>query len=376
MAGETMSGRISSASSGRPVTSFSGLSDKELYSLYSDRSWSRMSLESKTELLQETANRETLAYGDSYAVKVRIDDLEPGTLGVQNGREVTLSRSAVENGKLYADYKGRTAEMRMQDSNWQSLETVLHEVRHTWQDEVAQGRIEADRDLQDTFASNGFTVSEIDGKKGVNYMYGVKDGNMYLLNPTEADANIYAQGKTSEIIGKMKAEGTADLTMDVYAEKLERSGYGVQLQRIREETGKQDIDSQVAQVLKNCHFKTDEPVDADIDKAVKAEMEASYRKLESEGVLLEAEANHSVISFEEGQDEGVFDNNPEDFTGEVPTFDASVFSSDETGVLDNNPGDFTGDVPSVETSVTESPEGASASSESADGSSDGGMEVD
>lgn len=376
-------------------TGFSNLTDKQLYSFYTSEKWNELSSNAKTQLLQETANRETAAYGNTYSVEVKLANFTGALYGTQNGQTVTLNSNMVEDGKLRGEREGKQVEIDMNDSNWKSLETVFHEVRHSWQNEVSAERIKAEEGLKETFESNNFTISDVDGKPGLQYMKGVNNFDMYRLNPTEADANIYAQNKTMSIIDGLRNEGKTDASMEAYSNYIAKNGYDAKLAEMKSKYG-EDVDKQVEQVLKNFYNNTKEPVKEDIEKEVKAEMIASYEKLCSElknnseneangivtanSAVTENIANNSnnannlngespssdesacmgmlnndtedfngvTHSFDESASSGILDNNAADFQGEAPSFDTTASS----GILDNNAADFQGDVPSFDATAS------------------------
>ncbi len=212
---------------------------------------------------------------------------------------MTLSIGLVENGKLAYTYDGKTVEIDVQDSGWQSLETVLHEVRHTWQDEVSSDRIEAEKGMKEAFEANGFTVSDVDGKKGIHYLNGENDFNLYLLNPTETDANIYAQSKVSGIIDEMRSDGVTDPAMDIYSRRIESNGYCKKLEGIKSLYG-EDIDKQVETTLKNIYNKANEPVRQAVETAVKNEMIASYQSCLAKDSKLDAGTGKTGTETKEG----------------------------------------------------------------------------
>lgn len=369
-----------------PKTAFSDFSDKQLYSCYTSSVWDRLSPEAKQHLLQETANRETIAYGGNFAVNLDVKTLADGVYGVQNGRNVAASKQLVEDGKGVATYNGKTVEYSVPDSNWQSLETVLHEVRHAWQDEVSAGRIQAEDGLKGTFEANNYTVSDVDGKPGIQYMKGVTDERLYLLNPTEADSFLYSQNKTAQIIEQLRNEGVVDTTMDVYQDKLAMYGYQTNLDAIRSQLG-EDVDKQVEQSLKNIYNNTNEPVDKSIEQAVKNEMTASYQKMLEEATQnsslqnsAEATVNNAssvadntvAIADNASPASGVHDNDAANFDGAVPSLDCS----ENSGILDNDAEDFDGEAPGLDICEKESDfrdekEDASSSAHAEDSLSDG-----
>ena len=316
---------------------FSKLSDKDLYSYYRSENWNTLSGESKQALLQETANREIQAYGGNYSVNVRLGDLDENVFGVQQGNNVTLSRDLVESGKAFSNYGDEKIEYDVPGSSWKSLETVFHEVRHSWQNEVSAGRLTAEAGMKETFEANNFTVSDVGGKPGLQYMTGETSFDWYLLNPTEIDANAYAQGKTLSIVQEMEREGFLDPGISDYQKELEVNGIFKELEDMKEKYG-EDIVKDVENTLKNTYNGTKEPVSPHIESAVKAEMAASYQEVISgkcatvsvpsgkDGIN---NSNFGVLANDENNS-GILDNNPEDFDGIAPSLAVEAPSSVET----------------------------------------------
>ena len=143
---------------------YSELSDSDLYSCFCRNNWSELNESNRLLLLSEAVNRENIKYGGNYSVNIAFEDMKSNIAGYQKGDNIFLNRDMFVNDRLTEVYGGERIEFKLSDSNWQALETALHENRHVFQDKVVEGVVDCDEFYRNTFISNCFTVSNVDGK--------------------------------------------------------------------------------------------------------------------------------------------------------------------------------------------------------------------
>lgn len=268
-------------------SNYAGLTSNELYSYFSRSNWTGLNESQRLDLLQEVADRQAAANGDKYSVTVSFENMDSSTSGYEAGNHIYLNRDMFVNDRVVESYGEKTIEFKLTDSNWQALETVLHEGEHALQDNISNGTVEADDATKALFQSNNFTVSDVDGNRASQYMLGKNNYAFYYLNPSELDAFKTSQDQTQAIIASLQSQGLKDSSMDQYLAELQKNGYEAKLNEYRSEFGNENVDKEVAAVLKNTYFNTNEPVDKNIEKAVKSEMIESQKALDRENKMSE-----------------------------------------------------------------------------------------
>lgn len=113
----------------------------QLYSLYRESSYSKLSEEEKLDLLQETANRDALERGEIGAPKVQFANLPVNEIGNAGDGVIKIDRDLAIHGIRNTEYKGQIVRYSVSDYNIQSLNTVLHENIHCFQDQIIDGTI-------------------------------------------------------------------------------------------------------------------------------------------------------------------------------------------------------------------------------------------
>ncbi len=262
-------------SSGKDVTIISP------YTQFLRDNWCSLNESERLELLQEVANQQIQDFGGSYSVDVSFENMKSNVSGYQFGNQIRLNRDMFVNDKLVETYNGRKFEFPLNDSNWQALETVLHEGRHVYQDKIVEGIMPADIQLKEAFSANGFSVVNIDGQRASQYLQGESNYALYYLNPTELDAYQMSQQKTQEVIAKIGALSSVDKSAESYMQKLQITGYEAQLEKFKTEYSSKTIDKDVENVLKNTYYGRNNPVDKRIETTVKNEMIKSQEILDN-----------------------------------------------------------------------------------------------
>lgn len=270
-----------------PETIYSRLSNSELHSMYDESVWFGLNEAQRHDLLQETVNREAIANGSKYSCEIVFADMDSQTAGSQCGNTITLNREMFVNDRMSIEYGGKTITYSLPDSNFQAYETVMHEHQHVLQDAIANGTVEADAETKALFEANGFTVSDINGEKGSQYLLGEIDFSMYMLNPTEADAFRTSQAKTAALLSELNSQHGEKASNAAYADKMTRESYEAKLGQYRELYNNPNIDKEVANVLMNAYHNTNIPVDKNIEAIVHREMVLSQQAIDNENKMME-----------------------------------------------------------------------------------------
>lgn len=252
------------------------------YTRFLRDNWCSLSEYERLVLLQEVANKQIQEYGGTYSVEVTFENMKSNVSGYQFRNQIRLNRDMFVNDKLTEIYNGKEIEFPLNDSNWQALETVLHEGRHVYQDKIVEGIMSADIQLKEAFSANGFSVVNIDGQRASQYLQGENNYALYYLNPTELDAYRISQQKTQEIIAEIGALSSGDKSAESYMQKLQITGYEAQLEKFKTEYNSEIIDKEVETALKNTYYGRNNPVDKRIENAVKNEMIKSQEILDNE----------------------------------------------------------------------------------------------
>lgn len=266
-------------------TRYGKLSDMQLYSLYRESSYSKLSEDEKLDLLQETANRDALERGEIGAPKVQFVNLRVNEIGNAGDGVIKIDRDLAIHGIRNTEYKGRIVRYSVSDYNIQSLNTVLHENIHCFQDQIVDGTIKIDNaQLTQEYQANTFVYTPVlrNGRYqlGSHYLEGETANGYYLyyFQATERDAYLTAEKKTESILNELVQKYGTEASFEAYARYVEREGYAVIEQEAMKEFQNPNFIKELNQTLKNQYFGTDVPVDANMEAAVKAEMVATYYK--------------------------------------------------------------------------------------------------
>lgn len=271
---------------GEHPTIYKDLSNEQLYSMFRESTYSRLNESEKLDLLQETVNRDALERGEIGAPEVRFVDLPANESGNAADGVINVNRNMAVNGIQIVGYNGQTIQHIMSDYNCQTLNTVLHENVHCFQDQVIDGTISIDNVQKIAeYQANGFTESIVlqDGKYqlGSQYLAG-KTANgyyFYYFQSTEKDAFLLAEEKTENILNSIIERYGNEASFEAYAKSIAVMGYYATEQEAIERFQNPDFVKDLNQVLQNQYFETSISVDPNTEKAVKAEMIATYQDL-------------------------------------------------------------------------------------------------
>lgn len=268
-------------------TRYGNLSNDQLYAMFRESTYSKLGESEKLELLQETVNRDALEKGEVGAPEVRFADLPANESGNAANGVINVNRDMAINGMQSFEYNGQTIQHSISDYNVQSLNTVLHENTHCFQDQIIDGTITIE-DAQKTaeYQANSFTSSAVlqDGRYqlGSQYLTGETANGYYCyyFQSTERDAFLGAEERTAAILSGLTEKYGTEPSFEAYAKSVESTGYHATEREAIERFQNPNFERDLNQTLQNQYFGTNVPVDKNTEAAVKAEMVATYKSLQ------------------------------------------------------------------------------------------------
>lgn len=268
-------------------TRYGNLSNDQLYAMFRESTYSKLGESEKLELLQETVNRDALEKGEVGAPEVRFADLPANESGNAANGVINVNRDMAVNGMQTFEYNGQTIQHSISDYNVQSLNTVLHENTHCFQDQIIDGTITIE-DAQKTaeYQANSFTSSVVlqDGRYqlGSQYLIGETANGYYCyyFQSTERDAFLGAEERTAAILSGLTEKYGTEPSFEAYAKSVESTGYHATEREAIERFQNPNFVRDLNQTLQNQYFGTNVPVDKNTEAAVKAEMVATYKSLQ------------------------------------------------------------------------------------------------
>ncbi|MCD8148318.1 MAG: hypothetical protein LUE92_01890 [Clostridiales bacterium] len=270
-------------------TRYGNLSNDHLYSMFRESIYSRLEENEKLELLQESVNRDALEKGEIGAPEVRFANLAANESGNAVNGVIHVNRDMAVSGVQTFVYNGQTVHHAIGDYNIQSLNTVLHENTHCFQDQVIDGTIIID-DAQKTaeYQANGFTASVVlqDGRYQLGSQYLTDETAngyyCYYFQSTERDAFLFSEEKTAAILSDLAERYGTEPSFEAYGKSVAATGYEMMEREAIERFQNPDFERDLNQVLQNQYFGTNVPVDKNTETAVKAEMIATYNSLQQQ----------------------------------------------------------------------------------------------
>lgn len=270
-------------------TRYGNLSNDQLYAMFREPTYSRLGESEKLELLQETVNRDALEKGEVGVPEVRFADLPANESGNEANGVINVNRDMAVNGTQSFEYNGQAIQHSISDYNVQSLNTVLHENIHCFQDQIIDGTITIE-DAQKTteYQANGFTSSAVlqDGRYqlGSQYLIGETANGYYCyyFQSTERDAFLGAEERTAAILSELTEKYGTEPSFEAYAKSVESTGYYATEQEAIKRFQNPNFERDLNQTLQNQYFGTNVPVDKNTEAAVKAEMVATHRGLQQQ----------------------------------------------------------------------------------------------
>lgn len=270
-------------------TRYGNLSNDQLYAMFRESTYSKLGESEKLELLQETVNRDALEKGEVGAPEVRFADLPANESGNAANGVINVNRDMAVNGMQSFEYNGQTIQHSISDYNVQSLNTVLHENTHCFQDQIIDGTITIE-DAQKTaeYQANSFTSSSVlqDGRYqlGSHYLIGETPNGYYCyyFQSTERDAFLGAEERTAAILSGLTEKYGTEPSFKTYDKSVESTGYHATEREAIERFQNPNFVRDLNQTLQNQYFGTNVPVDKNTEAAVKAEMVATHKSLQQQ----------------------------------------------------------------------------------------------
>lgn len=270
-------------------TRYGNLSNDQLYALFRESTYSKLEENEKLDLLQETVNRDAREKGEVGTPEVRFADLPANESGNAANGVINVNRNMAVNGTQPFEYNGQTIEHSISDYNVQSLNTVLHENTHCFQDQIIDGTITIE-DAQKTaeYQANSFTSSAVlqNGRYqlGSQYLTGETANGYYCyyFQSTERDAFLGAEEKTAVILSGLTEKYGTEPSFEAYAKSVESTGYHATEREAIERFQNPNFVRDLNQTLQNQYFGTNVPVDKNTEAAVKAEMIATHKSLQQQ----------------------------------------------------------------------------------------------
>ena len=268
-------------------TRYGNLSNDQLYAMFRESTYSKLEENEKVDLLQETVNRDALEKGEVGAPEVRFADSPANESGNAANSVINVNRNMAVNGTRSFEYNGQTIQHSISDYNVQSLNTVLHENTHCFQDQIIDGTITIE-DAQKTaeYQANSFTSSAVlqNGRYqlGSQYLTGETANGYYCyyFQSTERDAFLGAEERTAAILSGLTEKYGTEPSFEAYAKSVESTGYHATEREAIERFQNPNFERDLNQTLQNQYFGTNVPVDKNTEAAVKAEMVATYKSLQ------------------------------------------------------------------------------------------------
>lgn len=272
---------------GNHPTRYGNLSNDQLYSMFRESTYSKLGESEKLDLLQETVNRDALERGEIGAPEVRFADLPVNVSGNAANGVINVNRDMAVKGVQNFEYNGQTIQHSICAYNVESLNTVLHENIHCFEDQVSDGTITIeDAQKAAEYQANSFTTSAVlqDGKYqfGSQYLTGetVNGYFCYYFQSTERDAFLGAEKKTMAILNGLIEKYGTEPSFEAYAKSVETTGYQATERAAIERFQNPNFERDLNQILQNQYFGTNVPVDKNTETAVKAEMIATHKNLQ------------------------------------------------------------------------------------------------
>ena len=270
-------------------TQYGNLTNDQLYAMFRESTYSKLGENEKLDLLQETVNRDALEKGEVGVPEVHFADLPANESGNAADGVINVNRDMAVNGTQSFEYNGQTIRHSISDYNVQSLNTVLHENTHCFQDQIIDGTITIE-DAQKTaeYQANSLTSSVVqqDGRYqlGSQYLTGETANGYYCyyFQSTERDAFLGAEEKTAAILSRLTEKYGTEPSFEAYAKSVESTGYHATEQEAIERFQNVNFERDLNQTLQNQYFGTNVPVDKNTEAAVKAEMVAAHRSLQQQ----------------------------------------------------------------------------------------------
>lgn len=259
---------------------YSNLSDNALNDMYHHECFTKLNEEQRTALFEETVNREIASNGGKYTCNVRLVDLPANRMGEQMDNSIFMNREMFANDKQSFKYGETTIQFDLEDSNYKAYETLLHEYQHIVQERIIDGTLETSPEVKAKFEANDFTVSEVDGQRGSQYMLGENSYDLYYMNPTELDAHKVSQEKAMELLMQHEQRFGSDDSIASYKSDIQKNGYEAKVAELQSKYG-ENVIQDVENTLINKYSNSNLPVNPSVERMVHNEMILSQQYIDN-----------------------------------------------------------------------------------------------
>lgn len=274
---------------GTHPTRYGNLNDDVLYSMYRESVYNTLNEDEKLDLLQETVNRDALERGEVGTPLVQFAALPFNESGKAVNGVIQINYDMAVNGVQMTKYNEQLISHPIDDYNIQTLNTVIHENVHCFQDQVIDGTISNKDDyLTAEYRANDFTPNILwengNLRIGSQYLTGETPGGyyMYYFQATERDAHLIAEKKTDAILQGVTAKYGSEPSFQAYERSVEAKGYQATEQEAVRLFQNENFVKDLNQTLQNYYYGTNIPVDAATESAVKTEMIESYQHMQEQ----------------------------------------------------------------------------------------------
>ncbi len=268
-------------------TQYGKLNNEQLFSMFRESIYSKLSENEKLNLLQEIVNRDAQERGEIGTPKVCFSNLPVNESGNAANGVISINYNLAVKGIQVYEYNGQVFQHVIADYNCQTLNTVLHENAHCFQEQVIDGTIHINNNqLVREYQANRFIDSVVfqngSYQLGSQYLRG-KTANgyyMYYFQATERDAYLSAEQKTNAILRDISERYGTEASFETYLKSILITGYEAVEQEAMQRFQNSNFVYDLNQTLQNQYYETNIPVDIGIENDVKAEMIATYQSLQ------------------------------------------------------------------------------------------------
>jgi len=212
-------------------TRYSNLSNNEVNELYRSEVWTELSLNERTDALQELANRSAEALGNEPC-EVKLESMSGATYGMYRNGEIYINESLVEKGVLSVQVDNEITEYPPGDVNAQLMDTVHHENYHAYQVDVMVGAVEHDNAGEvELWQANDLDANYID------------EGSLYPIQSLEKSAFEYGERQTKTSFEEIEATHGEDTGYQNYLEYITNHSYENALANAQEMYDNENIEA-------------------------------------------------------------------------------------------------------------------------------------
>ena len=209
---------------------FSNYSSIQLHSLFSSKTWNKLSFEDKVGACQEVENRYALSNGVAPCT-IQTAKMQGGTYGYQIGNTITLNESLLKNGTFIQSYSDTNGNIQIREipviaPSWNTLDTIYHEGTHG--------------------------IQEATGRMPNTYIRSEADSSLYRIQGIEKEAFAMGQLKTLEAISDVEEyTGICDPSQKDYIEYVKIDSFNSALEASVETYNDPNIEQTLNDVIQD-----------------------------------------------------------------------------------------------------------------------------